>query len=183
MTQNSMAQLGVVNTDTTPRKPVTDIQAASPLLAQESYIQAPEEPPPDPNVRIFQLSLTGNGLMHPATFNIGDGVNVPATGTGNRTWPCPIVGQIAGWYLTAQPSGSCVLDIWKANNAIPTVANSIINTGAGGVKPSLSSATIASAQDPDNWTTDVETGDIFMVNLDSVTNCTAITLVLEILRT
>ncbi len=85
---------------------------------------------------------------------------------------------ITGWHLTGAPSGSIVIDVWKAAGAIPTVANTI----AGSEKPTLSSAQVASDTDLTTWTTAVSAGDVIGFNVDSCSSVERATLVLAITK-
>lgn len=79
-------------------------------------------------------------------------------------------------------SGSIVVDIWKDvyANYPPTVADTIINTGAGGVKPTISSATNSQDTTLAHWTTSVTAGDVIGFNVDSVTTLQRVTLELTV---
>lgn len=91
----------------------------------------------------------------------------------------PYAGTIDRWDITADASGSCVVDVWKAAGAIPTNANSI----AGTEKPTLSSQQIASDTSLSTWTTAVASGDVFGFELESVATCTRITVEVRITET
>jgi len=90
---------------------------------------------------------------------------------------CPYAGSITGWDLvecSSTPiSSSIVLDIWKDTyaNYPPAVADTI-----WGTKPALSSATKNQAT---GLSIAVTAGDIFKVNVDSVTNAKKVLLVLK----
>jgi hypothetical protein len=88
----------------------------------------------------------------------------------------PFNGIIDQWHVTADTAGSCVVDVWKAASAIPTVANTI----AGTEKPTLTAAQLASDTTLTTWTTAVSSGDVFGFKLDSVTTCTRITVEVRI---
>ncbi len=108
-----------------------------------------------------------------------------ALSTGQKGYvTCPYAGTIVGWNITAD-AGTCTLDVWKiaTGTAIPTVSNTIINTGAGGVKPALATGTAIHSTTVSNWTTSVVANDIFGFNLDAVATATKITLVLQINKT
>ena len=93
----------------------------------------------------------------------------------------PYACTIAGWGLTSDGSSpTCTWDIWKvaAGTSLPTVANTIINTGAGGVKPFISTGNVNSSSSVTNWTTAISAGDIVGYNLDANTIGTKITLTL-----
>jgi hypothetical protein len=86
-------------------------------------------------------------------------------------------GTITGWRLVTDISTTMVLDIWKANGSIPTIANTI----TAAAKPSLTAAQIAGSTTLTGWTTSVADGDVFIVNVDSNNNATYFSLELEIL--
>lgn len=120
-------------------------------------------------------------------FGIGDGVNAITSGIKKAievTQNC----TITGWkILSDDPSttaGAIVIDIWKlayATSYPPLVANTIINTGAGGVKPTVAAnATSAVSANVANWTTALVAGDILRFNIDSVATFTSVTLILEV---
>lgn len=126
------------------------------------------------------VSVTG----FPATTSFG--VTVDGSGgvitTGQKGYiRIPYGFTITSWTLIGSPSGSITFDIWRTNNAIPTVANTII--GGGGTKPSLSSATYATSSTLTNWTITGATGDVIGWNVDSCTTTTIATLQLFVTRT
>ena len=94
-------------------------------------------------------------------------------------------GTITAWTMLGDVSGSAVIDVWKVAIASspPTVANTIINTGAGGVKPTLSGAQHAQSASVANWTTSLAVGDTIRFNLDSASTCKRVTLVITYTRT
>jgi hypothetical protein len=71
------------------------------------------------------------------------------------------------------------LDVWKANNAIPTVANSI--TGSSPI--SITANQLANSTTLTGWTTSVASGDVFIVNVNSNNNATYFSLELDIVLT
>jgi hypothetical protein len=88
-------------------------------------------------------------------------------------------GTIVGWKLVTDQSTTMTLDVWKANNAIPTVANSI--TGSAPI--SLTAAQLGSTTTLTGWTTSVASGDVFIVNVNSNNNATYFSLELDIVLT
>jgi hypothetical protein len=123
-------------------------------------------------------------------FSIGDGVSAITSGLKKSievTQNC----TITGWkILSDDPSttaGAVVFDIWRlayATSYPPLVANTLINTGAGGVKPTVTaSATSAASANVNNWSTALLAGDILRFNIDSVATFTSLTLVLEVTLT
>lgn len=92
----------------------------------------------------------------------------------------PFAGTITGWTLTADQTGSIVIDVWKDTyaNFPPVVGDTI----AGTEKPTLSA--VAKNQDLalTTWTTAVAVGDILRFNVDSAATVTRVTLALRITR-
>lgn len=84
---------------------------------------------------------------------------------------------ITGAYITGDVSGSAVIDVWKANNAVPTVANTI----TASAKPTLSSAQYAADTTLTGWTKTIAAGDWIVANVDSASTLTDIVLVLTVL--
>lgn len=91
----------------------------------------------------------------------------------------PYTGNIVGWKLIADQSTTTVVDIWKTNNNIPTVSNTI----TAAAKPSLTAAQLNSSTTLTGWTTSVVAGDVFILNVDSNNNANYISLELDILLT
>jgi hypothetical protein len=101
-------------------------------------------------------------------ITIDGGGSVPATGSKGFV-TIPLVGTIANWYLAADQSGSCVIDVKRSGSSI---------VGAGN-KPTLSSAQSGNAA-VSSWTsTAISAGDIIEFNLDSVTTITWVNLVIK----
>lgn len=88
-------------------------------------------------------------------------------------------GTITAWDLVADISGSVVIDVWKANAAVPTAANTITASAL----PTLSSAQSALNQAPTGWVTSVAVGDVFAFKINSATTITKISLALRVTRT
>jgi len=88
-------------------------------------------------------------------------------------------GTIVGWSLVTDQNTTITLDIWKANNAIPTVANSI--TGSAPI--SLTSAQLGSSTTLTGWNTSVSNNDVFIVSVNSNNNATYFSLDLDIVLT
>jgi hypothetical protein len=84
---------------------------------------------------------------------------------------------ITGWTLLADQSGSIVIDIWKDTyaNYPPVVGDSITASD----KPTISSSNKAQDFAPTGWTTAVTAGDTLRFNVDSITTCQRVTLVLR----
>jgi hypothetical protein len=123
-------------------------------------------------------------------FTIGDGTVAITTGIKK----CIEVTQnctITGWKILSDDAsttaGAIVVDIWRrayATSYPPLVAHTLIDTGAGGVKPTITaSATSASSANVNNWSTSLLAGDILRFNVDSVATFTSVTLILEVTLT
>lgn len=110
------------------------------------------------------------------SFVFDGGGSTPTTGLAATFRPISFHGTIKSWYLVGDPDGSCVIDVVKAAGAKPTAANTI----AGSEKPTLSSAGYNSDTTLSTWTVTVAPGDVLGVELDSVTTCTNIVLVIVI---
>ncbi len=95
--------------------------------------------------------------------------STPSTGSkGYYTFPYAFT--INTWYLAADVSGSCVIDIKRSGTSI---------VGGSGNKPTLSSAQSGNAA-PASWTsTSVAAGDILEYNLDNASTLTRVTLTLK----
>ena len=100
-------------------------------------------------------------------ITIGDGTTVPSTGSKGFI-TVGFAGTIVSWYITANASGSCVVDLKRSGTTI---------IGSGN-KPTLATAQRANALANSSWTSKVVTKyDEFEFNLDSVATCTRITVV------
>jgi hypothetical protein len=78
---------------------------------------------------------------------------------------------INSWSLVGDVSGNLEIDIWRANNAIPTISDSIVATNY----PNLTAQQINSDSTLTGWTVNLIAGDIlnFKVNLaNTITNAT-----------
>jgi hypothetical protein len=99
--------------------------------------------------------------------------------TGNKGHVViPYNGTITGWTIVADQSGSCVIDVWKANNLIPTSSNTI----AGTEKPTLSNQQLNSDTNLTTWTSSISTGDIIAFNVDSATTVTRVNLSISVIK-
>ena len=87
-------------------------------------------------------------------------------------------GTIVEWALTGNPSGSLVLDIWKAAGAIPTAANTIV----AAAPPNLVAQALNNSAILTGWTTAIATGDVFGFAVTSVTGVKKAVLTLRVQR-
>lgn len=117
-------------------------------------------------------------VTHTPTAIWGDGMLSSSVKAGMKCYVrVPYAGTILSWNIVASGSCTCVVDVWKAAGALPTVSNTI----TASAKPSLSAAAVATSSTLTGWTTAVSAGDVFGFNLDSVSGSpTSITLVLNI---
>ena len=93
-------------------------------------------------------------------FVIGDGVNTISAGIKGYL-PVDFSGTINSWTVVGNASGSIVIELWKANNAVPNSGNKI--TASAG--PTLSSAQYAKSSTLTGWTTSFSAGDVFGINV------------------
>jgi hypothetical protein len=90
-------------------------------------------------------------------------------------------GQFTAAILTADQSGSIVVNVWKDSyaNFPPTVADKITSSAP----PTLSSAIKSQDTTLTGWTTTFSAGDVFRFNVDSASTVTRVTLALKYKRT
>ena len=111
------------------------------------------------------------------TVNIGDGTNVPAVNSYGKFPAAPSSGTIVKWSVTGDQSGSATIDVLKASASASPSYTSMVGAGT---KPNISTAEASVGNAPASWTTTTfSKGDMFKFNLDSVTTCRSVTLVLE----
>jgi hypothetical protein len=92
----------------------------------------------------------------------------------------PYSGTITGWQVIGDISGDCVFDVWKSSaGTIPTVLDTITGTE----KPTLSSQQINSNLSLTSWTTNVVSGDVVAINLDSASTLNQMWLTVFITKT
>lgn len=83
--------------------------------------------------------------------------------------------------LLADQSGSIVVDIWKDTyaNYPPTVADTI----TASAKPTISVTTKAKDATLTGWTKTITSGDTLRFNVDSITTCTRVVVIIQMTRT
>jgi hypothetical protein len=103
-----------------------------------------------------------------------DGGGAAIAANTKARFDVPLAATLTKIRVLADQSGSIVFDIWKDTyaNYPPTNADTIINTGAGGTKPTLSSADHTEDSTLSHYTTNFSAGDTVIVNVDS---CSTIT--------
>lgn len=107
-------------------------------------------------------------------FGVSSG-DVITTGAKGRK-ACTVSGTITGWKLITDTASTITVDVWKANNSIPTNSNSI----TASAKPSITGGQYASSTTLTGWTTSVSDDDVFVFEVESNDNAKYILLILEI---
>lgn len=109
---------------------------------------------------------------------INGGGSVITTGVLPLAVEVPYNCTIVGVRLLSTVSGSIVIDVWKDTyaNYPPTDADSI----TASAPPTLTGAVKSEDTTLTGWTTALSEGDILMFNVDSVVDCVAVTLVLDL---
>lgn len=126
--------------------------------------------------------VTGGGLSaSPSNIQfIIDGGGATIT-TGVKGYiEVPYGCTVAGVRLLADQSGSIVIDIWKDTyaNYPPVDADSI----TAAAPPTITTATKSQDTTLTGWTTSLAEGDVLGFNVDSITTCQRVTLVLDVTR-
>ena len=93
----------------------------------------------------------------------------------------PYDGTITGWSITANVFGNIQFDIWKATNAIPTVANTQIPLAAN--RPKLSAQQYVNSTTLTGWTTSFLANDVYGFYVDSVSTIKNATLTIRTTKT
>ena len=112
-------------------------------------------------------------------YTIGNGQDVISTGIAG--WiVAPFACTIQGVELTANESGSIVVDIWKDSydNYPPTDADSITASAV----PTISSATKSKDTTLSGWTKSLAKGDYLYFNVDSVATIKGCFIALPVLK-
>lgn len=115
-------------------------------------------------------------------FQFGDGTNAIDSSTEREQWlELNFDGTIEGYSLTADVSGSIVIDLWKDTyaNYPPVVGDSIV----AAAKPTLSAAQKAQDTTLTGWTTTFARGQTLKAHVDSAGTVKAVTLTLYIVKT
>jgi hypothetical protein len=108
-------------------------------------------------------------------YVIDGGGSVPSTGAKGQV-SIPTACTVTGWVLTADVSGSAVVDVLRSTYAGFPTTSSI----AGSDKPTLSSVQNNSNLAVSAWTTAINAGDEIQFNLNSVTTCTRLNLTINV---
>lgn len=121
------------------------------------------------------ITITGTSGKTIVWFTV-ENTTAVTTGEKQAMVPCPVSGTIVGWSMTANPSTSAAISIWKAAGVRPTVAGKI----TASAPPTLTAAASASSTTLTGWTTTVTAGDLFVINVDSNSAATWLYVALEI---
>lgn len=128
------------------------------------------------------VTITNSFNANAINVTIGDGVNVITNSPAIKCWiRMPHAGTITGVEVTADASGSCVLDIWKTTYAtIPATSATKITASA---PPTLSSAIKSQDTAQTGWTKTFSAGDYFYFTVTSASTVKQVTLALQYTRT
>lgn len=122
------------------------------------------------------LNLVSASRVASFNFCIDGGGSTPSTGAKGQ-WDVPVGCVITGWVLTADQSGSAVVDVLKSTYAaFPTTASI-----AGSDKPTLVTSQKNENLAVSQWTTTLLQGDQLQVNLNSVTTCQRLNLTIRVI--
>lgn len=128
---------------------------------------------------IGAFQLDQNVVTPAINFNLdGQGAAIAAGGT----WYLSNINYsatITAWNIVADVSGSIVIDIWKINAGVPTIANTITASSL----PTLSSAQSAFAGSVSGWTTAIAKNDVFAFHVNSASTVTKVSLTLQVTLT
>lgn len=127
------------------------------------------------------LNLDNDGYMFHISskiltleFGVSSGEVITTGAKGRKA--CTVSGTIKGWKLITDTDATVTVDVWKANNSIPTNANSI----TASAKPSITAGQYASSTTLTGWTNSVFNNDVFVFEVESNDNAKYILLILEI---
>jgi hypothetical protein len=128
----------------------------------------------DNRIVALESAGPGGGLARPQAVFDGtpDAILVNSKVRCTVTAAC----TITGWTIIADQTGSVVIDILKATYAgFPTVT-----TITGSAKPTMTAATKATSTTLTGWTTALAAGDVLEFNVDSITTCEQVYIVLDV---
>lgn len=133
----------------------------------------------DGSITVGKLSTTAKTL----TLNVVIDGGGAAITTGTKLYGVKLSfdATLIDWEITADVSGSIVIDIKKRAFGGGAAA-SLIDTGSGGVKPTLSSASESQSSSLANWTTSISAGDKLYFIVDSATTVGNVTLAITLRR-
>lgn len=121
----------------------------------------------------------GGDFTEEIVVTFDGGGAVLTTGDTRTYYTVPYQGEIVEWFLTGDPSGNVVVDVWNSQTGIPSNADSI----TAGASPSLSSQSIASSRSLPGWKRSFGSGSTFGFEVESVGTITKAILTLKINKT
>lgn len=122
-------------------------------------------------------SGSANGILN--VIIDGNGNAIPTGITMDVQWA--FSANITGWSVMADQQGSIVIDVWEDSfgNFPPT----IIDTITGSEKPTLTNQVSNSNMSLSTWTSTLTSGDVWRINVDSITTITRVTVSFYYTRT
>ena len=129
-------------------------------------------------------SSSYKGLIEKAGITIDGGGGVIPSGIKGDSY-IPYDCKLSKIVLTATPSGSIYIDIWKdtIDNFPPTVVDSITGEKCAFVSSNATIGIISSNNDLTNWTTSISDGDILRYYVSACTTVQRCTMTLILRRT
>ena len=122
------------------------------------------------NIDNSQAALTA------ITLTIDGGGSAITAGALGKFPTVPYSGEIESVEVAADQTGSIVIDVWKAADAIPTDTNSI----TGSNPATLSTAQRSQDETLTGWTTSISAGDVLGFEVDSVSTVQEVTLTIKV---
>jgi len=86
--------------------------------------------------------------------------------------------KITGWVVSGDTTGSIVIDIRRAHEAVPGALDTI----TGSNKPTLTAQQYNSSDDVTTWENRIYDGDVLSVSIESVTGLRNVVVTLQIIR-
>jgi Collagen triple helix repeat (20 copies) len=120
----------------------------------------------------------GSSLDGEIVVTFDGGGSTLTVGNTGVYYTLPYNATIEGWYLTGDPAGSLVVDIWRLPGAIPTDADSI----TASAKPTLASVAYGSSKALNGWKLACAAGDVFGFEVESATSITKAVLTIKLQR-
>lgn len=121
----------------------------------------------------------GGDFTEEIVVTFDGGGNVLVTGDTRTYYTVPYAGEITEWFLTGDPQGNLIVDVWNTQNAIPTNSDTI----TAGVPPTLASQSLASSRSLPGWKRSFGQGSTFGFEIESVGTITKAVLTLKINKT
>jgi hypothetical protein len=121
------------------------------------------------NNGLYEFNGTAWVGQRVASFNFQvDGGGSAITTGAKGQWDVPAACTVTGWVLTADQSGSCVIDVLRSTYSGFPSTSSIASTD----KPTLSSVQKNENLAVSAWTTSLAAGDQLQINVNSATTVT-----------